>query len=309
MMTQALAKIISTMSGLALYLRWVLPGFVAFNTMFMPASATPSIREIAEGDLPSVVTVIVHDKAGNAVSLGSGVVVRSGLIVTNVHVVAGAEGVTVFFSDGRAAESPGYAIADTTHDIAVIRADTGRCLALPLAQHDNVHVGDAVVAIGSPEGYAGTVSTGIVSALRSDDSGSVIQITAPISHGSSGGALLNADGEVIGVTFSGVDEGQNLNFAYPVQYVRDAMLKMTAATSSYAGLPEPVDAQDNGSTGSKGSGGEDQPPSDSPDTVWVNTETGIYHRQGSRYYGHTKHGKYMSEKDAVAKGYHPASRG
>lgn len=288
---------------------------IACALLAMPAEASPTIRQIAEADLPSVVTITIHDKAGQIVALGSGFVVRDGLIATNDHVVAGAKGVTVYFSDGHSVESPGYAAADVTNDIAIIRADTGRALALPLAQSDDVHVGDAVVAIGSPIGLAGTVSSGIVSALRDDDYGKMIQMTAPISHGSSGGALIDADGEVIGVTSNVVEDGENLNFARPIEFVSGAMLKMTSATYAFSGLappPDPDAGPDDGggsSGGSDGGGDQQAPPANPSGMVWVNTQTGVYHRPGSRYYGHTKQGTYMTEKDAIAKGYHLASHG
>jgi Trypsin-like peptidase domain len=92
--------------------------------------------------------------------------------------------------------------------------------ALKLGDSDRLRVGQHVVAIGNPEGLAGSVSDGILSALRQTDSMKLPQITAPISHGSSGGPILNDLGEVIGVAQSTLDKGQNLNFAVPINYLK-----------------------------------------------------------------------------------------
>jgi putative serine protease PepD len=157
--------------------------------------------------LPSVVQVNVGD------GLGSGVILSAdGRILTNNHVVAGAGGrLTVTLNDGR--EVPATVVStDPSSDLAVIQASGVSGLTpIKWADSDSVRVGDAVMAIGSPSGLQGTVTTGIVSALdrkvtvpgegrrASSVSYQAIQTDASINPGNSGGALVNAAGELVGI--------------------------------------------------------------------------------------------------------------
>ena len=106
-----------------------------------------------------------------------------------------------------------YCVSQTM-DIAILGFSAPTALkALPLSTGENLQRGQPVVTIGSPEGLKNTVSTGVVSAFSDYGGVPEIQISAPISHGSSGGALFDGNGNVVGVTSSGLAEGQNLNFA------------------------------------------------------------------------------------------------
>jgi hypothetical protein len=116
---------------------------------------------------------------------------------------------------------------DGKEDLALLRVEERVMRPLTLA-HTTVAVGDVVYVVGNPQGLEGTFSQGIVSALRGN---SFVQITAPISHGSSGGPVLNARGEVIGVAVGAIEEGQNLNFAIPVAKLV-ALLKRPSDSSA-----------------------------------------------------------------------------
>ncbi len=171
---------------------------------------------------------------------GSGWVLDSkGDIVTNEHVVAGATKITVTLWDGKA--YPAHLVgADDSTDLAVVRvsAPSSELQPLVFANSDGVQVGDPVVAIGSPFGLTQTVTSGIVSALhRTIDSpnnftiGDTIQTDAPINHGNSGGPLLNAAGQVIGVNSqiqsqSGGSEG--VGFAIPSNTVQSVTTQLIA---------------------------------------------------------------------------------
>jgi S1-C subfamily serine protease len=161
---------------------------------------------------PGVVAIQVTDQQGGG--LGSGFVVdKSGYIVTNYHVVEGADGIEVDFPSGY--KSHGKVIGtDLDSDLAVIKVDVPADVLVPLAlgNSDQVQVGQTVIAIGNPFGYNGTMTTGIVSAkgrtLESIhqapsggvyEAGDIIQTDAAINPGNSGGPLLNLNGEVIGV--------------------------------------------------------------------------------------------------------------
>jgi S1-C subfamily serine protease len=174
-------------------------------------------------------------------ALGSGFVIdKAGHIVTNYHVVANAKSVEVSFSnsDNMKAKIVG---ADPSTDIAVLQVDArSRALTpLPLGNSDRVRVGDSVVAIGNPLGYDRSVTAGIVSALQRAISAPneypidhVIQTDAPINHGNSGGPLINAGGQVIGVNAqiatggSGSDGNIGIGFAIPINTVRTVVAQL-----------------------------------------------------------------------------------
>lgn len=164
---------------------------------------------------PSVVLIRTFDANGRPLTQGSGFLLQDKRVVTNTHVVRGAANVEVLDSTGRLIGATQYAEAlSNTVDVAILpRVQTDQP-GLALAQGDP-RVGTAIIAIGAPEGLQNTVSNGIVSAVRMVDTQRLIQISAAISEGSSGGPVVSLNGDVIGVAVSSVEEGQNLNFAIP----------------------------------------------------------------------------------------------
>lgn len=163
----------------------------------------------------SVVMITIHDGKGDVIGTGSGIMVgRDGYILTNNHVASGGQFYSVRIED----EEEVYATDEVIKynqvlDLAVIRIN--RTLSpLPVYKGRKELVrGQKVVAIGSPLGLFNSVSNGIISGFRKLDGVDMIQFTAPISHGSSGGAVLNMFGEVIGISTAGIDSGQNINLA------------------------------------------------------------------------------------------------
>lgn len=179
--------------------------------------------QLARLALPSIVRLTVKDKRGQPSVQGSGVVIGPNLIVTNIHVIAKAYAVTANFENGRSQTVYGLVAEDTNSDLALLYCDTTGIKSLPLALGANPQIGDPVITVGSPEGLGGSVSTGIISGFRKMGSVDVVQTTAPTSHGSSGGALLDMHGRVLGITSFTLLDGQNLNFAYPCQYVQQLL--------------------------------------------------------------------------------------
>lgn len=203
-----------------------------------------SVQEIYAQSGPGVVQVSPASVDSNdpffgpqsAAKLGSGFVIdKSGRIVTNYHVIEGAQEVEVNFSgDDRV---PARVVgSDPSTDLAVLEIDAqARALTpLPLGNSDAVRVGDSVVAIGNPFGLERTVTAGIVSALQREilspngyTIDKVIQTDAPINDGNSGGPLLNAEGEVIGVNSqiesSGGGGNVGIGFAVPISTVREVV--------------------------------------------------------------------------------------
>jgi len=164
-------------------------------------------------------------------SLGSGVIVRSnGIIVTNAHVVRGADELRIVLNDRREFEAEVIA-EDKEIDVAVLKIDTeGEVLpSLSISQRDDLDIGDIVLAIGNPFGVGQTVTSGIVSALgrtNVSDSSSFIQTDAAVNPGNSGGALVNLQGELIGVNtaiFSRSGGSNGIGFAIPAKLVARAV--------------------------------------------------------------------------------------
>jgi len=190
-------------------------------------------KQLVNQTLPSMVQLTVLSKDGSPIALGSGFVVGYEVIATNYHVIKGAEGVVVNYSDGRSEKSPGLIVMDRSHDLVLLRASTSGVSPLKLS-YTTPLLGEEVFAFGSPLGLTGTVSNGIVSALRIDNGANVVQTTCPISHGSSGGALVDMTGHVIGVTAYSNTDGENLNFAYSSSYLSAMLAKPFAAVRSWA---------------------------------------------------------------------------
>jgi len=167
--------------------------------------------------MPAIVSV----RAGD--SLGTGFVVRAdGWVATNFHVVRGATEIVVVFSNHK--EFPVVEImnANRLHDLVILRIDAKSLPVLPVGNSDAVRPGDSVLAIGHPLGLEDTVSNGLISAVRHvHDNLDVLQVSAPIAPGSSGGPLFNDRGEVIGVATAFMKSGQNLNFGLPSKYVKE----------------------------------------------------------------------------------------
>jgi serine protease Do len=194
------------------------------------ASATPSSSassrlltpaDIAARETPSVVSIRSHD------SLGSGFVVKKdGWIATNLHVIAEARELSVTFAGGGEFPVVEVIAVDMDHDLALIKIDKSALPELVVGDSDRVKAGDRIVAIGHPLGLEDTVSNGLVSAIRNvSPSLTLLQISAPIAPGSSGGPLIDEEGRVIGIATAVSREGQNLAFGVPTRYLAELMGK------------------------------------------------------------------------------------
>lgn len=169
----------------------------------------------------SVVMITLQDSFGKTVGSGSGVVISpKGFILTNLHVAAhGSRYMVRFENDSVEYGTSGIVKYNQRLDLAVIKVDR-RCVPIQPYLDGKLARGQRVVAIGSPLGLFNTVSDGIISAFRSRENGAkMIQFTAPISSGSSGGAVLDMYGRLIGISTSGFDEAQNINLAVEISEV------------------------------------------------------------------------------------------
>lgn len=181
-------------------------------------------QEIAKKTFPSVVLLVMEDENNQPVSLGSGFFVSENIIVTNAHVIEGANNGYAKLINGKSKiEILGFIAIDEIHDLVLLEVKNTKTPKLKLGNSDLIEIGEDIYAIGNPQGLEGTFSKGIISSIRDFDGHSVIQITAPISPGSSGGPLINSKGEVIGIAFASFKSGQNLNFAIPVKYLNNLL--------------------------------------------------------------------------------------
>jgi len=223
----------------------IMPQTVPASAALMKMSFAPVVRETA----PAVVNVYSERKVVRRVdpffsffgrgvprerterSLGSGVIVRSnGVIVTNAHVVKGAQELRVVLADRREFEAKLIA-EDTEIDLAILQIDTKgeRLPVLPIEDGNSLEVGDLVLAIGNPFGVGQTVTSGIVSALgrtQVSDLANFIQTDAAVNPGNSGGALVDMDGHLVGVNtaiFSRSGGSNGIGFAIPGELVKRAV--------------------------------------------------------------------------------------
>jgi S1-C subfamily serine protease len=184
-----------------------------------------SAVDIAKNWLPSTVSLVMEDNFKQPLSLGSGFILGNGKVVTNLHVIEGAKYGSVFISGSSTKHKiEGYFSIDKQNDLAILSVPTLTGKPIQLAS-TNPEIGEKVYAIGNPKGLSGTISEGIVSGIRDLENKKLIQITAPISPGSSGGPVLNNKGEVIGVAVGTLASGQNLNFVIPSSMVNSLMQK------------------------------------------------------------------------------------
>ena len=186
-----------------------------------------------------------------AEGLGSGVIISAdGYILTASHVVEGADDVKVALADGKKEISAKVIGFDPASDVALLKVDAKNLPAIILADSDKLEVGDMALAIGNPFGVGQTVTTGIISGLRRDGMGingengyeNFIQTDAAVNPGNSGGALVDAEGRLIGINtaiFSLSGGNQGIGFAVPVNLAREMMeriLKDGKVTHGYLGV-------------------------------------------------------------------------
>jgi S1-C subfamily serine protease len=210
------------------------------------AALTPA--EVYAKVAPSVWRVHTYDHDGLPLSEGSAVVVGPDALVTNCHVLRKAKRVAVRREKVRIDAK--LELWDVQRDVCQLKAVGLGAPAAALGQASQIAVGQAVVAIGNPRGLELTMSSGLVSSIRRNDSGHVvlIQTSAAISGGSSGGGLFDDQGTLLGLTTLGsIGDAQNLNFAIPADWIRElparharlnaAASPATAAASTPSGTP------------------------------------------------------------------------
>ena len=201
--------------------------FCTINTA--PAQTTLPAEDIAEKALAATVYLEMKDKNGKTLGIGSGFFVKPNLIATNYHVIEGAaKGTAKLVGKSTTYNIEGVTATDKTNDLALLQVTAYGIYGikgikpLSLGNSDAIRIGATVYVAGNPKGLEGTFSDGIISSRRDKLTKERLQMTAPISPGSSGGPVLNRKGEVIGISFAGHQalDAQNLNFAIPSKYLK-----------------------------------------------------------------------------------------
>ncbi|WP_146240964.1 trypsin-like peptidase domain-containing protein [Paenibacillus sambharensis] len=211
-------------------------------TSSKPAQTTPppasnaaagilSTQQITNLNDSKVVMIEMSEAQGSGVYLGEGVV------ITNHHVIEGSTAGRVVDTNGRYFDIAGVIAHDATRDLALVKlaSNTFQATSVTIGNPAKLSKGEKVVAIGSPMGMQNTVSEGLVSSFRTTaDNVKLIQISVPIDHGSSGGALFNQQGQLVGITASGIDSNASLNFAISIAEAADMLNQIKG--KSYAQL-------------------------------------------------------------------------
>lgn len=212
--------------------RWASSKWVTMrNTLFLvlalllPRDAeSQTAPEIAKRAFASTVLLAMEDARGQPTSLGSGFFISTVEVATNLHVITGSSsGYVKLVGQPAKLNIDGVVAIDRQRDLVILKVGGAAGRPLALGNSDAVQVGEPVFAVGNPQGLEGTFSQGIISGLRTVGQDRLLQLTAPISPGSSGGPVLNSRGEVIGVSVATYREGQNLNFAIPSKVLRVLM--------------------------------------------------------------------------------------
>src|SRR5690349_3894998 len=190
------------------------------------------LPELVRRIKPSAVAIETFDARGEKLSRGSGFFVDVDRIVTNRHVIDGAYRAEVHSVSGSSYQVKSVLAVDAEADVALLKVDAPPNLVRPLSlDRTSPQEGESIVVIGNPFGLEGSVTNGIVSAVRDIPGfGRIIQITAPISPGSSGSPVVNMQGQVIGVATLQVAGGRSVNFAIPSE--RIAQLDRNAQSDS-----------------------------------------------------------------------------
>lgn len=189
--------------------------FIYFIIFIFSAKAQEALPDLFARIKPSVVSIVTYDKDKKRIARGSGFCIATNQIVTNKHVIENAVSIEIHASDNRFYKVLKVLSVDETGDLALLQTESLDSKVKPLAlANSSPREGDKIIVVGNPLGLEGSISDGIVSAFRTTrDLGKLIQITAPISPGSSGSPVINTNGEVIGVATLNLEGGQNLNFA------------------------------------------------------------------------------------------------
>lgn len=203
------------------------------------AELTPA--QIFRAASPSIVVVETYDEAGNPVAQGSGVSVLKQQVVTNCHVFKNATSAKVIYLARSLAAS--LLLSDRERDLCTLQVPGLTAPAAKLGRSVALQVGDKAYAIGAPQGFTLTLTDGLISSVRPVSGGNVLQTSAAISPGSSGGGLFNSRAELVGITTLYFKDSPQLNFAVPVEWIYELPERSKMQFEASANVPNIEAAQ------------------------------------------------------------------
>ena len=188
------------------------------NAAFSQADFSAVIQRISKS------VVVIKGNNGQ----GSGFIVSpDGKIATNLHVIRGMDQGAVQLSDGEIFDTFTVIGVDPRRDLAIIKIAGFNLPAVDLGDSDAIKIGEPVAVVGSPRGLSGTITTGVLSAIRPIDGTKLLQTDAAVNPGNSGGPLIKLDGTVVGIVVAKVVNAENLNFAIPINFLRGILGNLT----------------------------------------------------------------------------------
>ena len=195
---------------------------------------------IAQQNMPAVVAVNILKKDGSAYTATGFVLTENGVIATNRHVLQDALYLNITFDNGTVSGEAVPLAQSQTTDLALLQIQAQHLPCTKLGNSDSVRPGQTITVIGNPRRLQNTVTSGIISQVRLQKDGTLwFQISAPISPSSSGSPVFDAQGEVIAIAFAGLNdpENQNLNFAIPVNYLKEMLQQQGITFLNMAAIP------------------------------------------------------------------------
>ena len=197
-------------------------GLISF--FIIAAASAQNNEQLAEKALAATVYLEMADKDGNTLGFGSGFFVGQSQIATNFHIVEGAaKGTAKLAGSPTKYTVDGISATDAENDLAILKVTGVEGEPLPLGDSDTAKIGETFYVAGNPKGLEGKFSNDTINNLHEGDAKKRFQMTALISPGSSGGPVLNGNGEVIGISLITLEDGQNLNFAVPSNDLKELL--------------------------------------------------------------------------------------
>ncbi len=206
--------------------------------ILLPAVSLADADKIFKENSKAVVVVTAYDEKGNAISQGSGFIVRAdGAVVTNYHVIGMARDIKVKVGN-KVLDVEGLIFTDEINDLVLLKAKAKNMPVVKLGVIGKANIGEHVYVIGYPLGLENTISVGLLIGIREiDEKREILKMTAPVSPGSSGSPVFNRNGEVIGVvTSSHISETRNSSFAISVKLIKDKISSKSVTAIKESGL-------------------------------------------------------------------------
>jgi S1-C subfamily serine protease len=229
---------------------------VVFGLILSACLATPSLgadhktskaltaAEIFKRAAPAVVAIDCLGDQNAKIGTASGFILSdNGKIATNFHVIKSCKNLSVRLANGDVYDTAWVIAFDVRRDLALIRIRAASLPVLPLAESNDIEIGDTVYSLGNPKGLQNTLQQGLVSAFREFNGSRLVQVAASINPGNSGGPILNAQGRVVAIAVAKITEAENLGFAIPIDYLKGYLdSKEETAFPAFAASLKPLPA-------------------------------------------------------------------